>query len=26
MGNHDYGPHDYYAMCPWKIGLTHAGN
>ncbi len=27
MGNHDYGPVDYYSMCPWKLhGLTHAGN
>lgn len=26
MGNHDYGPTDPYAMCPWEINLDRAGN
>jgi len=26
MGNHDYGGHDPYSMCPWKLNLTHSGN
>ena len=26
MGNHDHGERDPYSMCPWKIGLLHAGN
>lgn len=26
MGNHDYGPNDPYAFCPWKINLDKAGN